>query len=244
MIVQIGSAFPTDRVLSRNPACSSSVLTALFPIGICAAELRTPGDPSLLFPEEARYLGASGRKRIGEFAAGRLCARRALAEGGSTEIPLEVCSDGQPQWPPEFTGSITHTEGFCGAVVAKRERMRALGVDAEIVGQVSPDIWPEVLAPVEALWIRTLPIAEQLSAAALIFSAKETFFKCQFAVTGQWLDFHEVTVSLSGRGSGGGKFCIQTQKKIALHDYIAVPLDGRFGISGKLVVTGMALTVA
>lgn len=241
MSVPIESAFLTDRYPMRNPACRSSVLTALFPPGICAAELRIPGEPSLLFPEEARHLGASVVKRISEFAAGRLCARRALAESGSAEIPLEVCSDRQPHWPPEFTGSITHTEGFCGAVVAKRKHMRALGVDAEIVGQVSPDIWPEILAPTEALWIRTLPAAERLSAAALIFSAKETFFKCQFAVTGQWLDFQAVAVSFSGRDSGVGRFCIQPLKKIVLRDHIAVPLGGRFGITGKLVVTGMAL---
>ena len=238
------SACPADLSPGRNPACSSSLLTALFPPGICAAELRTPGQLSLLFLEEARHIGTAAVKRAREFAAGRLCARRALAESGSIEVPLEVGSDRQPCWPPGFTGSITHAEGFCGAAVAKRSHIRALGLDAEVIGKMSPEIWPDILAPTEAVWIRTLPPAEQLNATALIFSSKEAFFKCQFAVTGEWLDFQAVALGFSGRGSGVRTFVVRPLKKIALLEQFAAPLVGRFGFFGNLVVTGMALAAA
>jgi len=238
---------PTERpILSdessiRNPACASSLLSALFPPGISAAELRIPGEPSLLFPEEARHLGAASAKRACEFAAGRLCARRALAENGSIERPLEVDNDHQPCWPPAFTGSITHADGFCGAVVAKRRHIRSLGLDAEVVGDVSPELWPEILTPIEALWIRTLPFTEQLYAAASIFSAKEAFFKCQFTVTGEWLDFQAVAVGFSDRESSVRTFSIRPLRKIALLDQYSMPLEGRFDFNGNLVFTGLAL---
>jgi len=225
----------------RNPACASSLLSALFPPGISAAELRIPGEPSLLFAEEARHLGAASVKRAREFAAGRLCARRALAENGSIERPLEVENDHQPSWPPEFTGSITHADGFCGAVVAKRRHVRSLGLDAEVVGDVSPEIWPEILTPIEALWIGTLPFAEQLYAAASIFSAKEAFFKCQFAITGEWLDFQAVAVSFSDRESSVRMFSIRPLIKMSLLDQYSMPLEGRFAFNGNLVLTGIAL---
>ena len=92
--------------------------------------------------------------------------------------------------------------------------------------------------------IRSLAAAEQLNAAALIFSAKETFFKCQFAVTGQWLDFQAVTVELSGRRPGVRKFWIRPLVKVALQERAAMPLDGRFEFTGNFVITGMALAAS
>jgi len=92
----------------------------------------------LLFPDEAQYLGRAVPKRIQEFAAGRLCARRALAEFGFTDYPLRSNSDRRPQWPAPVIGSITHIAGMCGAVVAKQRQFRAIGLDMEIVGRVTP----------------------------------------------------------------------------------------------------------
>ncbi len=198
----------------------------------------------MLFPQEARLLSGVAVKRAREFAAGRLCARRALVELGGVEVPLEVDDDRQPRWPPAFTGSITHTEGFCGAAVAKHGHIRALGLDAEIVGQVSPEIWHEIMAPPELAWMQTLPATEQVNAAALIFSAKEAFFKCQFAVTGEWLDFQAVTVGYSGHGAGVRTFVVRPLIKMALFEHTVTSLTGRYVFSNNLVFAGMALTVS
>ena len=81
-------------------------------------------------------------KRIQEFAAGRLCARRALGEFGRRGFPIPVARDRQPFWPAGVVGSITHTAGLCAAVVAERSRLAALGVDTELGGAVKPELWP------------------------------------------------------------------------------------------------------
>src|SRR5580698_7785223 len=52
-----------------NPAVLSTVVSELFPRGVVAAELRTPGDASLLYPEEAQSVARAVPKRVGEFAA-------------------------------------------------------------------------------------------------------------------------------------------------------------------------------
>ena len=57
-----------------NPAVLSPDLLGLFPEGVVAAELRVPGDPSMLLPAEAADLRRAVPKRAQEFAAGRLCA--------------------------------------------------------------------------------------------------------------------------------------------------------------------------
>lgn len=225
----------------KNPASLSPLLAGLFPPGVVGAELRTAGDPSLLFPDEARYLGRVVPKRIQEFAAGRLCARRALEEFGFTGYPLRMNSDRRPQWPAPVIGSITHTAGMCGAVVARQRQFRAIGLDMEIIGRVTPEIWPTICTPEETAWLATLREPEQGRCAALIFSAKESFYKCQYSVTRQWLEFDDVTLDLPSSDASAGCFALRPRKRIALLEHDTMPLMGRFEFHGSLVVTGMVL---
>jgi len=116
-----------------NPASLSPILAGLFPQGVVAAELREPADAALLLPEERQSCSGFGSKRLEEFAAGRVCARRALAELGIIGFPLPADDDRRPCWPRDVAGSITHTTGFCGAVVAGRD-LRRSGDDGGLRG--------------------------------------------------------------------------------------------------------------
>jgi len=167
----------------------SPLLAALFPAEVRTAEQRQPGDPALLYPEEAAYLRQAIAKRVGEFAAGRLCAREALAQLGIAGFPLLVGADRRPQWPENVVGSITHTQGFGAAVAAPRARIRAIGVDAEVVGRVKPALWQKICAPQEIDWLGRLSGPEQERLGALVFSAKEAFYKCQYGLTESWVGF-------------------------------------------------------
>ncbi len=128
---------------------------------MAAAELRMPGDVSLLLPAEAACLGRAVRKRVQEFAAGRLCARRALAQFGIENFALRVRGDRQPDWPPAMVGSITHTDGLCAAVAGPSAHFAGLGVDSEIAGEVKRKIWPRICVAGEIDWLHSLPAAEQ-----------------------------------------------------------------------------------
>src|ERR1700732_1826698 len=81
-----------------NPATLSTRLGTLFPPGAVAADLRGPGDPKLLLPAEAKYMGRAVPKRVQEFAAGRLCARRALAGFGIVVFPFGAAAAPPPGW--------------------------------------------------------------------------------------------------------------------------------------------------
>jgi 4'-phosphopantetheinyl transferase EntD len=224
-----------------NPAVLSASVGALFLPGAAAAELRAPGDPALLLPEEAAFLGRAVPKRVREFAAGRLCARRALAEFGISDFPLRVAAHRQAVWPPSMVGSITHTAGFCAAAVAERSRISALGLDTEVVGHVNPEIWQRICAPGEMAWIESLPAATQAAAVTLIFSAKEAFYKCQFPLTGEPLDFHDARVEAVPQGPSEGMFLVHASRSIVMAGHTALPLQGRYRYHEGFLTAGVGV---
>lgn len=230
-------------VYQRNAASLSSLIDSVFPPGVVGAELRVAADASLLSADEAQYLGCAVPKRIQEFAGGRHCARLAMAELGFYDYPLRVNSDRRPQWPQDIIGSISHTTGMCGAAVAKKSQFRAIGLDIEIVGDVTPEIWSHICTPGETAWLATLRPPEQGRCAALIFSAKESFYKCQYNLTQQWLEFCDVKLDISFNDSGTGCFALWPQRRIALLEHATAPLTGRFKFHDSLVVTGVVIEV-
>ena len=227
-----------------NHATLSTSLGTLFPPGAVGADLRGPGDPGLLFAAEAVHVERAVPKRAQEFAAGRLCARRALAEFGVIDFPIRVADDRQPIWPDSFVGSITHTEGYGAAAVAERRRMRALGLDSEIVGQVKKPLWTAICTPGELAWLRSLPPSEQAAAAAVIFSAKEAFYKCQYPLTRERLNFFDAVVEAVTQPASTGTFSIRSTRRIAFEDRTSMPVQGRYLIHGDEVTAGIAIPVA
>jgi len=201
---------------AANPAKGSAALEALFPPGVAAAELRTPGDASLLYPAETQAVAAAVPKRIGEFAAGRLCARAAMARFGIEQFALRVARDRRPLWPDRLVGSITHTQGFCAAVVGERAHFAGLGIDAERVDAVGSHLWPGICGPGELHWIASLPVQERVRAATLIFCAKEAFYKCQYPLTGEWLSFSDVRIVPLDWGVVEGSYRVEAQRALAV----------------------------
>jgi 4'-phosphopantetheinyl transferase EntD len=214
----------------------STLLRALFAAPVTAFESRGPVSASVLLPEEAAYVARAVPKRVGEFAAGRACARRALAELEITDFPLRVGPDREPLWPERIAGSITHTADYCGVVVARTSVLASLGVDAERRDAVRPELWRHIATADEQAQLRGLPDQLARERASLVFSAKESFFKCQYYLTRQWLKFSDVSVSVDE-----GSFRIHPRAPLALQMLRAPPWEGRFAVEGALIVTGIGL---
>jgi 4'-phosphopantetheinyl transferase EntD len=229
----------------ESPALWSTSVGGLFPPGAVAAEMREPGDPALLYAEESAHLGKRAvPKRVQQFAAGRLCARRALAELGVRNFPIAVASDRQPVWPPGLVGSITHTDGFCAAVAADKKTLIAIGLDSELAGSVKPELWRNLFRNGEILWLNSLPPSQQAAAATLMFSAKEAFYKCQYPLTREWLNFHDATIEVPAWGAGQGVFNVHATRAIAFANYAALPLQGRFIFHESFVTAGLGVPAA
>jgi len=211
----------------HNPATLSMTFASLIPQGVAAAELRAPGDASLLWPAEALFIANAVPKRVQEFAAGRLCARRALAEFGVTDFAVQVAGDRRPVWPESLIGSITHTAGFCAAVVAERARLLALGIDTEVAGAVKAELWSSICVAEELAWLESLQPGARAAAATLIFAVKEAVYKCQYPLTFERLSFRDLCVSPVDWGAAHGVYAVAPTRPLAIFNRAALSVSGR-----------------
>ncbi|MGC4029179.1 MAG: 4'-phosphopantetheinyl transferase superfamily protein [Steroidobacteraceae bacterium] len=187
---------------SPMDAEASPRIEALFAQPVAAAELMGEGDPQALFDAERSGQQRWARKRVLEFAAGRQCAHQALRRLGVLPEPLLSRPDRRPEWPRGIVGSISHCRGFSVAVVARSDALRSLGVDVEVAGAVEPALWPRILTAAEQEWLEAQPAGAQRLLASIVFSAKESFYKCQYGVTERFLEFGQAWARVEGLPRG------------------------------------------
>ncbi len=148
----------------------------------------------LMKAEEEAIEGAA-QTRVEQFTAGRVCSRIALGRlGVATTTPILRGEDRAPIWPRGFVGTISHTDTWCAAAVARTDDVRALGIDLESATPLKESLWRRVCTPKERDWLHDLP--EPGITGKIIFSAKEAVYKCQYLLTSQFLGFHAVEVEL------------------------------------------------
>jgi 4'-phosphopantetheinyl transferase EntD len=159
---------------------------------------------------------------------------------GVVQFSLLAGEKREPLWPDGVTGSITHTTGFAAAVVARRsEGIASLGMDGELIESVDEELWSRICTPSEQAVIAGLPMSQRSRQAALIFAAKEAFYKCQFPVSRQWVGFEDVDIQPLDLPISGGAFRIVPQKPLPVSDAWVASLVGRFLFRDRWVVTGV-----
>lgn len=102
----------------------------------------------------------------------------------------------EPLWPPDFTGSITHARGDAWAVAAPRAQIRGIGIDLEreFDERTLRELLPSLLAPgdsLERIAEANPRVWRATRAASLVFSAKESLYKCIAPLGGTDLDFRD-----------------------------------------------------
>jgi 4'-phosphopantetheinyl transferase EntD len=214
------------------------VIEQLFPAEVVVVTASPADGHSTLRPEEAACIPGVVETRRREFTAGRACARRALARLGIEGFSLVVGPGRAPVWPPDIIGSITHCDGFTAAVVARRGRILAVGVDAEPAIPLDPPLIPLVCTPEERRALAQQPAAESGRCAKVLFSAKEAVHKCLYPVFGLILDFLDVSITLD---RDAGRFA--TARAIASATTLPAlgRLEGRFAVTPSHVLSGALL---
>jgi 4'-phosphopantetheinyl transferase EntD len=224
----------------ENPAQLSTEVSGLFPSGVIAAELTVPAPRELLTSAELQLIAHCAEKRIQDFAAGRACAHRALRELGILDFSLLAGEQREPLWPAGIIGSITHTYGYGAAVVARQRDLRSVGLDCERVDSVDEELWSRICTPAEIERLAQLPPPERGRQAALIFAAKEAFYKCQFPLTREWVGFEDVVIEPLDGPSVAGSLRIVPQKELPLEAAAVARLVSRFQFRGPWVITAVA----
>lgn len=212
---------------------------ALFDDGpVAAFELHGPGDEASLLPAEAALVAQAPPGRRAEFAAGRQCARAALTALGRPGEAVLRGVDRSPRWPAGVVGSITHAGAYCLAVARGAEAGMGspLGVDAERLGRVRPELYDLLFTEGEQRWVRQLPAADGDELSTVLFSAKESLYKAQFARTSSWLGFLDVELT-----SGDGALVARPASSSPVLGQLRWPQPIRHLRSGALVVTGTSL---
>ncbi|MFF5935688.1 4'-phosphopantetheinyl transferase [Streptomyces sp. NPDC012508] len=175
------------------------MIETLLPFPMVSAERFSDVSGDVLFPSERQVIAGAGVARRREFATVRACARTALARLGVPAAPVLPDAHGAPRWPAGVVGSMTHCAGYRAAAVARACDVVAVGIDAE------PD------APIPTRGARALvTVAEERAHIAelgvrrpgvswdrLIFSAKESVYKAWYPLTGRWLEFDQVLITVS-----------------------------------------------
>lgn len=209
--------------------------------GLVCAELRA--DPTELepMPAEEPLIARSVAKRRNEFVTVRHCARLAMASLGVPPAPILKGDKGEPQWPDGLVGSLTHCEGYRGAVVGRSAVVRSVGIDAEPHGALPDRVLDAVSLPAERRAIAALPV--HLHWDRILFCAKEATYKAWFPLTGRWLGFEDahITFDVDSSGTRGGFVSRILIDPAARSGPPLTELAGRWSVAGGLALTGIVL---
>lgn len=135
-------------------------------------------------------------KRCSDYLAGRIAAKAAINHSQKPFHKLESsvqvnCSrDGAPIFPCGFIGSISHSGNLAMAAVSKGNDLSSIGIDIE---QTIPEEDFELVKR-QVLIHDEVPLLERLSTTTiesltLIFSAKESLYKCLYPEVKRFFDF-------------------------------------------------------
>lgn len=218
----MSDAFSLDVFRSHAAAC--------LPPGVSLQMAIVGAQQPALHPLEEVAAAGMADSRRREFAAGRACARLALAELGFGAPGIARGPDREPLWPAGAVGSIAHNHRLAAAALARSGELRSIGIDLEDDGPLEEEVIATILRPAEC---RRLRAAGTLgSTARLVFSAKESVYKCLWPLCRTFLDFRDVELDLD---LAGRSFTASTEAPVARG--LTPGLAGRWCAAGGMVFT-------
>lgn len=217
-----------------RPRLTDADLAALYPMPVEACIARPGMEDALLTEEEAACVARAGPQRRRDFTLGRAALKAALARLGATGVSAPSRPDRTPVLPAGLVASLSHCEGFCAAVAARAEHVDALGFDAEPARPLADGVVRIVCGPLDQA---TDGPGDPELRPLVVFSAKEAMYKCQYPLTGAWLDFHDVGIRFPSSDEGDrGRFSavFRTDAPPALR---ARGVEGSWRVADGLVLT-------
>ena len=209
-------------------------------IGFFCAELSTPPVFPLL-PEEEIFLKtlSSNRRKI-EFSQGRSCAHHALAKFKLESEPItRNVKTREPCWPEDVRGSITHSGEYAAAAVGLADNVSGIGIDLESLSRVVDfNISRHVCVDQELEWLKTLTPEKANLGLRIIFSVKESIFKCLFPISRTYLYFKDATVEID---EDSAEFTFTLSRECSGITESGFRHSGKFSIVDKMLLTAIYL---
>jgi enterobactin synthetase component D / holo-[acyl-carrier protein] synthase len=224
------------------------MIADILPAGAVAAEsFGAPGAPGIL-PAEAAAIATADPVRRSEFAAGRALARAALARLHAAAGPVLPGPAGEPRWPGDVVGSITHCAGYRACAVARARDLAAIGIDAEPCLALAGGLLTAVAGDAELAWLAELSAASPgTHLDRVLFSAKESVYKAWYPHTGERLGLRAMTVRICPAGRFAANVPCGSEASAAPHPGAAAAgprvarLTGRWLVSRGLIITAVGI---
>ncbi len=214
------------------------MIELLLPDCVASEHTRVVDGADDLFAQEAAAVDRAVPRRRAEFAAGRRCARAALARIGIPPAPLLRGEDREPLWPTGAVGSITHCVGYVAAAVAATEVIRSVGIDAEVHAPIPDGVVSRVARPEELEWMATRD-GDGVHWDRVVFSAKESVYKAWYPLAHRWLGFEDATLTFAPeRGTFAASLLVPGP---VIGDQPLRGFTGRYLVRDGLVLTAIAV---
>ena len=199
----------------------------------------SPKQDFKLLPEEQAIAESFGsQKRRAEFTMGRIYAHGALSRFGLESEPiLRKLETREPAWPDSVWGSITHSAGFAAVAVGLKKEIKGVGIDLESFSRsVDFKISRHVCVNSELEWLESLPIKQAIRALRIIFSAKESIFKCLYPSTKTYLSFKDAAVAVNETEKNFSFIIFKSFPGIIQQGF---PHQGRYSEIDKMLLTSV-----
>lgn len=213
-------------------------IQGLFPASVITSCCRIADADDMLDPAERAAIEHAVAKRQQEFIAGRICARQALKRLGIAAGHLRRLPNRSIAWPDGIIGTVSHSEIWCGAAVARRSAAAGIGLDIETVACVEENLWRRILTHEERAWLEGHPAAAAQQWVALIFSAKEALYKCIASLLERRIGFVDAVIIPDPHQSS---FAVRLNAPVAAQLPRGLRLQGRFFFFDGAVFTGLVL---
>lgn len=223
--------------MTLTPALVQALTASVLPQGV-AVVARDPREaPAAVDPVEQGAVKNAVPRRVAEFHAGRAAARAAMVELAFPPAPVAMGADRAPIWPEGVTGSISHTDKACVAVVGDSRDWAGIGVDLEEATALDPLLVAQVCSKSEQAWLGLQPPKDRGLMAKLMFSIKEAAYKAQYPLTGKLFGFDGMRIDIDRTNSQFTATFVMAQGGIRA----GATLAGNYAYAAGLLVTAVAL---
>jgi len=159
---------------------SDEIISQLFPAAVRGLILPIDNYLSQLNSDEFEIVRKASDKRKYEFSTGRWCAKQLLPQHVQNKTSILSGEHHEPVWPKTIVGSISHCKKLCGAVIADDREIKSIGFDVETRKELKNNIARVVCTEPEKKWLKTQTSFPYDILVLLLFSLKESVYKCVY----------------------------------------------------------------
>ena len=172
-------------------------------ISFICGDLSLTKEFNLLSEEESIAESFDSPKRKAEFIMGRTVAHLALKKFNLETIPiLKNFETREPCWPKSIFGSITHSGNLAAAAAGLNEDISGIGIDLEdLSNKINLKISRHICVDDELKWLEKFSPEQANFNLRIIFSAKESIFKCFFPISRKYLHYKDAYVTINEKKS-------------------------------------------